>query len=98
MGLVRDIVDILPLPEWQVKLNELIEQNEAFRIAIDTIKGDLAKAVVIQTCQMDEFRSIVNNLRSVGLPVACGITHLEKILGWPYDTCECGDIRIKNKC
>ncbi|KAG4073503.1 hypothetical protein HA402_000727 [Bradysia odoriphaga] len=98
MGLLHDIVDILPLNEWQPKFNELIEENEVVRIAIDTVKGDLFKAVVVQTCQMDEFRALSNKLHSLGLPIACGMTELETILGWPNATCECGDIRVLNKC
>lgn len=98
MGLLHDIIDILPLNEWQFKFNDLIEHNEAVRIAIDTVKGDLFKAVVMQTCQMNEFQALANSLHSFGLPIACGMTNLEKLLGWDNLTCACGEIRELNEC
>lgn len=98
MGLLQEIVEILPLNEWQPKFADLVEQNEDFRIAIDTVKGDLFKSVVAQIRQMDEFKVLSDNLKSLGVPVDCGISHLERTLNWPYNKCACGEVRMMNEC
>lgn len=97
MGLVQDIIDILPLHEWQPKMNELVEHNENVRTAIETVKGDLFKVVVAQTLEMEEFKNLSDSLRVLGLPVDCGISQMQKKLDWPYNTCACGT-HMMNEC
>lgn len=98
MGLFQDIVDILPLDEWQPKFDVLIEYNDNVRIAIDTVKGDTFKVVVAHILQMSEFKMLSDNLKVLGLPVDCGISLLQKKLDWPYNTCACGTVRMMNEC
>lgn len=98
MGLLQDIVDILPLNEWQPKFNVLAEYNENVRIAIDTVKGDFFKVVVAQILQMNEFKTLTDNLKVLGLPIDCGISSMQKKLDWPYNTCACGSVRMMNEC
>lgn len=98
IGLWQDIVDILPMQEWQPKLDNLVERNENVQVAVDTVKGNLSRAVVKQILQMDEFKMIVDNLKALGLPVDCGISEIQKKLGWPYNTCACGNISIIDVC
>ncbi len=86
-GLVQDIFEILPWDEWKPKLIDLIEQNEDVRIAIDTVKGNLFKAVVAQIRQMDEFEVLTDKLKALGLQVDCVISRLENTLGWTKNMC-----------
>lgn len=98
MGLLQDIVDILPMHEWQPKLSDLVERNENVRVAIDTVKGNLFRAVVTQILQMDEFKTLAENLKVLGIPVDCGISQMQMKLGWPYNTCACGNVRMMDVC
>lgn len=98
VGLAKDIIDILPIDEWQPKIYELVESDENVQTAIDTVKGDLFKAVVAKIIQMAEFNVLIQNLRVLGIPVDCGISKLQKTLGWSYNTCACGTLRIMNEC
>lgn len=90
IGLIHEIIDILPLDEWQPKFNVLVDYNEDVQIAIDTLKGDLFKTVVTQTLQMEEFKILSEKLKAFRLPVDCAISELQKKLGWPFNTCACG--------
>ncbi|KAJ6648839.1 hypothetical protein Bhyg_04071, partial [Pseudolycoriella hygida] len=85
--LIQQILDILPLDEWQPKIDALVEYNENVQIAIDTIKGDLFKVVVNRTMEMDEFKLLTDNLRASQYPVDCIISHMQRKLDWPHITC-----------
>lgn len=86
------------MEEWQPKFDALVETNESVQVAIETVKGNLFQDVVTQIIQMAEFKSLSQHLRALGLPVDCGISRFQKMLGWSYNTCACGTLRIMNEC
>lgn len=98
IGLAQDIIDILPLEEWQPKFRKLEDSNVSLLTAIHTIKGSLFKDVVAQITQMEEFILLREHLRVLGVPVDCGISRFQKMLGWSYSTCACGTLRTMNQC
>lgn len=97
-GLIQDTMDILPLNEWHAKFADLIDQNEDVRIAIDTVRGNLFKSVATKVRQMEEFNTLTGKMKTLGVPVDCGISLFEKTLNWPYNKCACGNVRVMNEC
>jgi len=89
VGLIEDVIAILPLEDYERKFNELAESNEDVQTVIGLFKGDLFRVVVDTVLQLDEFKQIKQSIDVLDVPTNCGIALFKKMLGFPYDKCAC---------
>lgn len=79
----------MPIDEMSAIINKEMETNVYLHRAIAKLQGPEFQAVANGIQAMPEFKDMLENMRSVGLPVDCLMYQLETMLGWESSPCAC---------
>lgn len=89
VGLIEDIMEIMPNEEMARIFTEAYEHNEYVRRAVAKIRGDEFRSVAEAIEAMDEFADLKQRMRALGVDVDCIVCGLKWTLGWLPEECQC---------
>lgn len=89
LGMLADIMEIMPMDEMMQLMREAYENNEHVRLAVEKLKGDEFRRVAEAIEEMEEFADLKENMEKVGVDVDCTVCQMKWALGWLEQECLC---------